>query len=695
MSELKKLQSESKEIQNLKDLNESIGYEEFLTRVKNNPNILRKSNQLVLDMILSYGTEKRVNTDGDEYTHYKFFDDPDNGGKNAVFGIDSSLQKVMQYLKNAARGLGNEKRMALLHGPVGAAKSSIATQMKRGLEKYTATDEGLIYTYSWVDPKGLGPLSEEAHDEPITEMPAPLQACPFLLLPLDQRKAFLETVNTENCNHNPKALMTESKLNPKCQLFLDYYLEKYDYDLSQVLENHIEVKRLVLSESKRKGIGTFQPKDEKNQDSTELTGDINYGKIAIYGADSDPRAFNFDGELCVANRGIIEFIEILKLETAFLYELLTATQEKVIKPKKFSHIDIDFFILGHTNEPEFRKLQNNEFMEALRDRTIKIDVPYILKLDDEVKIYQKDYSKKDVPLHMAPHTITAAGMFSILTRLEEDPAGELEPLEKLDFYNGKTVRDKSTKDLVEYQKNNTKREGLEGISPRFIQDKISNTIVQYDHHGCVSPFALLKEIEDGLKHHGGITSQEQMDKYKAAVETVRDQVGTLIKEDVHRAMFSDDEQALRSLASKYIENVKAYQNGQKIRDNFTKRSVDPDENFMRSVEDKIKIPNSRKDDFRTEIMNFIGSLSIEGKEFTYKSHDKLREALREKLIEDSSNKIQLTNHFTDVMDRENQDKIDVIKTRLVEKFDYCEKCANEALQVTANILNKGKDGRKS
>jgi predicted Ser/Thr protein kinase len=112
----------------------------------------------------------------------------------------------------------------------------------------------------------------------------------------------------------------------------------------------VRVRRIVLSEQDRQGIGTFQPKDEKNQDSTELTGDINYRKIAEYGTDSDPRAFNFDGEFNIANRGIIEFIEVLKLDVAFLYDLLGASQEHKIKPKKFSQTDIDEVIIGHTNE---------------------------------------------------------------------------------------------------------------------------------------------------------------------------------------------------------------------------------------------------------------------------------------------------------------------------------------------------------
>ena len=199
------------------------------------------------------------------------------------------------------------------------------------------------------------------------------------------------------------------------------------------------MRRLILSEQDRIGIGTFQPKDEKNQDATELTGDINYRKIAEYGTESDPRAFNFDGEFNIANRGIIEFIEVLKLDVAFLYDLLGASQEHKIKPKKFAQTDIDEVIIGHTNEPEYKKLQSNEFMEALRDRTVKIDVPYVTRLADEIRIYEKDYNGRKVRgKRLAPHTLEVAAMWAVLTRLEEpknaglDPDAEAQALQRQD-----------------------------------------------------------------------------------------------------------------------------------------------------------------------------------------------------------------------------------------------------------------------
>ena len=245
--------------------------------------------------------------------------------------------------------------------------------------------------------------------------------------------------------------------------------------------------RLILSEKDRVGIGTFQPKDEKNQDSTELTGDINYRKIAEYGSDSDPRAFNFDGEFNIANRGIVEFVEVLKLDVAFLYDLLGASQEHKIKPKKFAQTDIDEVILGHTNEPEYRKLQNNEFMEALRDRTVKIDIPYITRLADEIKIYEKDFNaeRDQGQAHRPAHDRDGGDVGGA------DPAGGAEEanltlLQKLKLYNGKTLPG-FTEDNVKELRKEAAREGMDGICPRYIQDKICNALVARQGRGLHQP----------------------------------------------------------------------------------------------------------------------------------------------------------------------------------------------------------------
>ena len=427
--------------------------QDYINLVTENPYIARNSFQRVHDMIMSFGTSTYTEYKK-EITRYHFFDDPLNNGKDAIFGTDVHLMKFVNFFKSAAQGYGTEKRVLLLHGPVGSAKSSISRLLKKGLEHYSKTDEGAMYTYEWIDDEPTEILGGDTH------FPSPMHEDPLKLIPMEVRSKLLQELNAKV--DTVYKLKIKGEVNPACRYILGKYMEKYDGDWNKVM-SHIRVKRLILSEKDRIGIGTFQPKDEKNQDSTELTGDINYRKIALYGSDSDPRAFNFDGEFNISNRGIVEFIEMLKLDVAFLYDLLGASQEQSIKPKKFAQTDIDEVILGHTNEPEYRKLQSNEFMEALRDRTVKIDVPYITRLDQEVKIYKKDFNSETIPhMHIAPHTIDMASMWSILTRLEEPKKADLTRLQKLKLYNGKTLPGYNEDNVKELRKEAV-REGLDGI----------------------------------------------------------------------------------------------------------------------------------------------------------------------------------------------------------------------------------------
>ena len=464
-------------------------------------------------------------------------------------------------------------------------------------------------------------------------------------------------------------------------------MKHYGGDWTRVVQD-VRVKRLILSEKDRIGIGTFQPKDEKNQDSTELTGDINYRKIAEYGSDSDPRAFNFDGEFNVANRGIIEFVEVLKLDVAFLYDLLGASQEHKVKPKKFAQTDIDEVILGHTNEPEYRRLQNNEFMEALRDRTVKIDVPYVTRLSDEIKIYEKDYNPKRVRgKHIAPHTIEMAAMWAILTRLEEPKNASLSLLQKLKLYNGKSLPG-FTEDNIKELREQALTEGMQGISPRYVQDKISNALVSHPEATSINPFMVLNELENGLKHHSLITSDDIRGRYRELLGVVKQEYENIVKNEVQRAIAADED-ALKRLCANYIDNVKAYTQREKVKNKFTGQYEEPDERLMRSIEEKIDIPESRKDDFRREIMNYIGALSIDGRTFDYKTNERLYKALELKLFEDQKDSIKLTSLVSKVVDAETQGKIDVVKSRLIRDYGYDDESATDVLNYVASIFARG------
>ncbi|WP_337843815.1 serine/threonine protein kinase [Thermus sp.] len=1034
-------------------------FADYLRLLKEDPRPLRTSFQRVYDMILSHGVEEHA-LFKEKLFHYRFFDDPFEGGKDAVFGLDKPLMRLVATLKAAAHRLGPERRILLLHGPVGSAKSTIARLLKKGLEAYSRTEEGRLYTFYWKMEEG--------------PFPCPMHEEPLHLLPPEIREAFLEELRRRHPDY-PYPLEVEGDLCPACRFQMREALARHGGDLAAALEKEIVVKRLVLSEKDRVGIGTFQPKDEKNQDSTELTGDINYRKVAIYGSDSDPRAFNFDGELNIANRGLVEFIEILKLDVAFLYDLLTASQEHKIKSKKFAQTDIDEIILGHsvagwtpilyrhrgqvgwttlaelyerfaknpeglevlaydfaqgearwtrvrglyrhpfsgalltsaqkwgvvettpnhslydrkgepfypeegremmalrrlpelaptpkrinvvegvvgflveeetlapaagrtltrpappgyarlglprhatalkavydvekdeedlkalltvliwyateghsnernggivissadlgelqrvqaayeristakgyihsgskrdsawrlylgseairllaeahcgkgalnkrlpdflfalprpylehagdellktdgskalsreqrkgsptyqacygeyktispmlaaqvgvllsllgmdysayryerpgrppayriryvsgegkqggrhkrythrlfrrkvegewvydiaceglhnfvcgvgqvvchnTNEPEYRKLQANEYMEALRDRTIKIDVPYILRVSDEVRIYRRDFAKTRGK-HIAPHTLEMAATWAVLTRLEPPRRAGLTLMQKLKLYDGRLLPG-WTEEAVRELFAEAKREGLEGISPRYIQDKISNVLVTSEEP-CINPFMVLNELEEGLKHHSLISDEKTRERYRALLQEVKAEYAEIVKNEVQRAIAADEE-ALNRLFHNYIDHVKAYVLGEKVKNPYTGSPEPPNERLMRSIEERIDIPESRKDDFRREIMNYIGALALEGRQFTYKDNDRLRRALELKLFEDQKDTIRLSALVSGVVDPETQAKIDVVKARLIRDHGYCEHCAAGVLEFAASLF---------
>src|SRR5229473_113734 len=648
-------------------------FDEYLDIVRDHPEVTRFSYQRLYDMILSHGTED-VYENKEKVTRYKFFTEFAALHGDAIYGLDRPLMSLANAFKSAAKGYGTERRVLLLHGPVGSSKSTIARLLKKGLEQYSRTDEGMLFSFSW---KG---------DAPATWHKCPMHEEPLRLIPLDLRAGVLSRLN-ESQRNKPYEVTVEGDMCPFCRQMFNERLAKYDGDWYRMLEE-IKVSRLILSEQDRIGIGTFQPKDEKNQDSTELTGDINYRKIAEYGTDSDPRCFNFDGELNIANRGLVEFIEVLKLDVAFLYDLLGASQEHKIKPKKFAQTDIDEVILGHTNEPEYKRLQNNEFMEALRDRTVKIDVPYVTRLKDEIKIYEKDFNVERVKgKHIAPHTIEIAAMWAVLTRLVQPKHANLTLLQKLKLYNGKTLPGFTEDNVVEL-KREAVAEGMNGISPRYIQDKISNALVAHPEESCVNPFMVLHELEAGLRHHSLITSQEQLQHFRELLAVVKEEYEDIVKNEVQRAIAADED-ALARLCSNYIDNVKAYTQREKVRNRYTGNYEEPDERLMRSVEEKIDIPEGRKDDFRREIMNYIGALAIDGKRFDYKTNERLQKALELKLFEDQKDTIKLTSLVSSVVDKATQEKIDVVKARLINNYGYCDVCSTDVLSFVASIFARG------
>jgi serine protein kinase len=639
-------------------------FDDYLDLVEENPLVCRNAWQRMLDMIEHFGWEETP----DGGRSWKLFGDPMQGGRDAVYGLDAPLADLVRTIRAGACGFGPERRVVLLHGPVGSSKSTIARLLKRGLEAYTRTDEGALFTFTW--------------DVDGEVIPSPMNQDPILLVPVEARPAFIERMN--QWHSREYRLQIEGELDPVSRFYYRTLMERYDGDWEKVV-SHVRVQRFVLDEQDRRGIGTFQPKDEKNQDSTELTGDLNYRKIAEYGSDSDPRAFNFDGEFNVANRGMLEFVEVLKLDVAFLYDLLGATQEHSIKPRKFPQTHIDEVIIGHTNEPEYKKLQSNDLMEAFRDRTIKIDIPYNLAAKDEARIYERQFgSCGSTTRSVAPHTFEVAALWATLTRMEDPTHPTLSLLQKARLYDGKRTSGFGAEQTAEL-KRSAPREGMHGISPRYVQDSLANCLVSDSQ--TVGPIEVLDALEEGLGHHSLISNEELRKRYSHLITLAREEYEEIVKREVQAAVCADEE-AIDRLCGKYVDNVKAYVTQEKV---VTTEGVahDPDERLMRSIEEKIDIPDGRKDDFRHELMNYIASVHLEGQTFNYRENERLSRALELKVFEDQRDSIQLTSLVSTVVDPDSQAKIALIRDRLMREFGYDELSAGYVLDYVANLFARG------
>lgn len=656
-------------------------FDDYLNIVYENPNTPRNAYQRLYDMIMSHGTTEFEYCKR-KYTKYNFFE---KVGDISIYGLEEQIMELMDVLKSAARAYGPERRVILLHGPVGSAKSTIVTAIKKGLEQYSATDEGALYSFSWMVPK-------EDNPDLLEEIRCPMNEDPLKLLPSEARDSILKDIN-KKIKDNRYTIKLSGNLSPLSEFYQQKFLEMYDGDYSKMLD-HVRVRRVVLSEKNRIGIGTFQPKDEKSQDATELTGDINYRKLAQYGSESDPRAFDFNGEFLIANRGLIEFQEILKLQTEFLYDLLGATQEHKVKPKRFNQVPIDEVIIGHTNNAEFDKLKNNKFMEALRDRTIKIDVPYLLKIKDEQQIYDHFYNESTVHKHIAPHTTYLAALFAIVSRLEKPVKNDMTIIQKAKLYNGVGVHG-FTEEHVKEMLEETPNEGLSsGISARFIQNQFSNAIVNPRMgKNSINAFMLFAQIRDGLKNYSGFTNEDDRSSAMERLDLVEKEYDRIVKREVQQAL-SSSEHAIKSLCTNYIDNIVAYVNEEKVKNPITGRDEPANEKLMRGIEEKINVSENMKDDFRREIMNYMGSLAARGKQFSYDSNEQLHKALEKKLFEDIKDSIKLSALAQDtatVVDKELVDKINALKQRLIKDFGYDEESAHDVLVYVGSIFARGDD----
>ncbi len=611
-------------------------FRDYLSLAISQPTLSRRAHSRLYDMIKLAG----VHVDDEDKEHYAFFE-------RDLFGIDEPLAQVVEYFKAAAMGSDVGRRILLLYGPPSSGKSQLVILLKRGLEEYTRTQEGAVYAIA----------DCPQHEDPLN------------LMPHELRSDFQEETG----------IAIEGELCPLCALNLE---EKFQGDIYRV-----QVKRMVFSEKNRIGIGTFVPSDPKSQDISELVGSIDLSTIGDYGSESDPRAYRFDGELNIANRGLMEFIEMLKADERFLYILLTLSQEKNIKTGRFPLIYADECVISHTNETEFNEFIANKKSEALHDRMIMVRIPYNLKISQEERIYQKLLRQTSLDgLHIAPHTLHVAAIFAVLSRLEEPSMNGLTLAKKMKLYDGEDVEGFRQKDIKMIQEQ-TEREGMDGISPRFIINRISSSLIKPDMR-CINPIDVLRAIKEGIDTQGQINKTDR-ERYHNLIADARREFDEIARTDVQKAFFVSFEEEALTLLDNYLDNVEAHLDQTKLTDPITGEEVSPDEKLMRSIEEKVQVPEHGKDSFRNEIFRKVAMAHRHGQKFDYTTHDKLKEAIEKQLFEERRDTIKLTITSRSP-DHEELRKINDVIDTLVEREGYCTACANELLKYVSSLLAREK-----
>lgn len=614
---------------------------EYLDIVKENPDIPMLSHQRMFKLITEPGVEV-IKTDenprlrriygNDVIKKYKFFDEE-------FFGIDRTIMKIVRYFHSAAMA-GEEARQVLyLVGPVGAGKSSLMEAVKRALEISPP-----VYALQGC------PMREE----------------PLHLVPKHLRKEFGDILN----------IRIEGDLCPVCR-----------YRLKNEFNGEYEkfpVEAVDFSIRSRKGIGVVPPVDPNNQDTSVLIGSVDISKIDLYPED-DPRVLSLNGAFNVGNRGIVEFIEVFKNETEYLHTMITATQEKSIpSPGKGSMIYFDGIILAHSNEAEWNKFKSDHTNEAILDRIVKIEVPYCMELNEEIKIYEKILKKSKFSAHIAPHTIKVASMFAILSRLA--PSNKVDPVTKLKIYNGEEVIEKGMTrkvDIFELREE-AQREGMTGISTRFIMKAVDTTLSESDHN-CINPISVMETLVKSVKELS--IGEEEKERYLRFIQdSIRKEYSKILEKEITKAFIHGYREQAESLFNNYLDHAEAYVNKTKIKDKNTGEELEPDEKFLRSIEEHIGITDTASKGFRADVTAYMFYVLRNGGKLDFNSYEPLKEAIEKKLTV-SVKELSRVITQAKVRDKEQSQKFDTMVEEM-KKNGYCDHCCNVILKYAANNLWK-------
>jgi serine protein kinase len=507
------------------------------------------------------------------------------------FGMEDAIEQVVSYFRHAAQGLEEKKQILYLLGPVGGGKSSIAERLKQLMEqvpfyalKGSPVNESPLGLF---DPIEDGPLLEREYGIP---------------------RRYLNRI-----------------LSPWAVKRLD----EYGGDIRK-----FRVIKRLPSVLKQVGVAKTEPGDENNQDISSLVGKVDIRKLETYAQD-DPDAYSYSGGLCLANQGLLEFVEMFKAPIKVLHPLLTATQEGNFKGTEgFGAIPFDGIVLAHSNESEWKAFRNNKNNEAFLDRIYIVKVPYCLRVSEEVKIYEKLIRNSSLAeAKCAPGTLKMMAQFAVLTRLK-DPENS-SAFSKMQIYDGENLKDTDpkAKSMQEYRDYAGVDEGMAGISTRFAY-KILSKVFNFDStEVAANPVHLMYVLEQQIEREQFAQDAEQ--KYVGFIkEVLAPRYAEFIGKEIQTAYLESYSEYGQNIFDRYVTYADYWIQDQEYRDTDTGEVFD--RSALNAELEKIEKPAgiSNPKDFRNEIVNFVlrARANNQGKNPAWTSYEKLRTVIEKKMF---------------------------------------------------------------
>ncbi len=694
----------------------------------------RSAAQYLRDVFDYFGTEEVRHPRG-MVPRWKLFDAPWDGGRDRLIGQEDAQARVYRVLSNFTRE-GRVNKLILLHGPNGSAKSTFVSCLARALEYYSTLDEGALYRFNWIFPShevatggigfgGSGPYDGAARDtfaylsdeQVAAKLGDELRDHPLLLIPSKRRREIIaERIaakqGVSRADFVPSDYIQFGELGHKNRQIFEALLARYRGDYLKALR-HVQVERFYIQRRYREAVVTVEPQLAVDARGRQVS--LDRSVAALPAVLQSLSLYEYGGDLVDANRGLIEYADLLKrpLEA---YKYLLGTVENSRVPLDNAILHLDEIFIASSNESHLAVFKEIPEFQSFKGRLELIRVPYILDYVQEKRIYDEKLRPQGMGKHLSPHATYVVALWAVLTRMRKplpekyakglsDLVAKLGPIEKAELYARGMAPDAFQADQARELVSNTDKvwgesdaypnyEGRTGASPREVQTLILNAAAN-PRYPCVSPLAIFDEMEELVKN---VTVYEFLKQEplpggyhenRKFIYAVRDRYLDMVDDEVRTAMGLVEEREYAKLFERYVSHVTHWIRKEKVRNPVTGRLEDPDEEMMTEVEKTLGVGNKR-DDFRHDVISRIGAWVIDHpsqkpsySEIFPKHFQLLREATfeqRKKIVKKTNQDLLvLLTDGPDRLDPQARVRAETTLTNLRETYGYCERCAKEAV----------------